>query len=510
MFLEHKMRRGRKEKPNVSKKKIIAAILGVAVIALIGALAFRSIRSDDPERNADSIAEMTVQTGEESEAVSDLPVSGAEDKPEVIAEQPVTEPEEEPEVDPGQVVTEPEADPYVVLNQTVTQQDNDAQLAAGRIITAQPEDKSIIPDRYNCGAWGGFTKVLASDTVNGIVLKESGGINSFDFFNRNTDIVGEIYFSGYDFSDYIIEVYNADQIDREITLVFVNCKFSIFRSLTNYPKVKLIFTNCTFNSFYGSCAEFNYCKFGSFYKDGLVPLHDVTVRNCYFSDFSSQDTAGTGVHTDGTQIYGKEGVNAENIRYEHCRFEVPHIPGTNAINSCIMLQMEYSNGINISFSDCIVNGGGYTIYASAKRKGFEYYRNVSFTNIAVGQSRMYGPLYPTVSDGIEFTNIFDIDSLYVASVWKGNGKTHLSVTNDTLQDRLLVVYADGVKYDFIIPASRGGKTDYFERFEDYPIDLDICIDADCQNVVCFDCTTGVEKQIRFVTWDGSDSISIPL
>ena len=75
---------------------------------------------------------------------------------------------------------------------------------------------------------------------------------------------------------------------------------------------------------------------------------------------------------------------------------------------------------------------------------------------------------------------------------------------------MLVVYADGVKYEFIIPASRGGKTDYFERFEDYPIDLDICIDADCQNVVCFDCTAGGEKQIRFVTWDGSDSISIPL
>ena len=396
-----------------------------------------------------------------------------------------------------------------VSDHVASEPDKEIKEIPCRIIMKQDEDYNTIPDKYNCGVHGNLTKVEASDIVNGIELKESGGINSFDFYYRNSDVNGELRFSNYDFSDHIVAVYSADKIDREITLVFENCRFSAFRSLSEYPKVDLVFSNCTFNSFSGSCAEFEYCKFGDGYNDGIVPFHDVIVNNCYFSNFASKDEAGTGVHTDGTQIYGKDGLNAENIRYEHCRFEVPYIPGTNSINACIMLQMEYSSGINILFDDCICNGGGYTIYASAKDKGFEYYENVVLSNIAVGQSKRYGSLYPTVADGVKISNIHDIDSLYVSSVWKENGNTHMSVTNDTLRERQLFVYADGVYYEYVIPSNRGGKTEYFDSFEDYPIDLDICINSDCRYVVCFDGTSGEEKQIRFETWDGSDSISIP-
>lgn len=416
---------------------------------------------------------------------------------------------EKPEVTANSAFTQPVADHFAVLDQTISESGDDCQSFILRTITKQEEDFCVIPDKYNCGAKGDLKKVEPSDVVNGIKLKESGGINSFDFYRRNNDIKGEICFDGYDFSDQIVAVYNADKIDRTITLLFENCKFSAFRSLSDYPKVNLVFKNCTFNSFFGSCAEFEFCKFGDFYKDGIVPFHDVIVKNCYFSNFASDDEAGIGTHTDGTQIYGKESLNVENIRYLHCRFELPVIPGTNSINACIMLQMEYSNGINILFDDCICNGGGYTIYASAKNKGFEYYENVVLSNIAVGQSKRYGSLYPTLADGIEISNIYDIDSLYIGSIWKENGYTHLSVTNDTLQERKLVVNADGVIYEYNIPASRGGKTEHFDTFEDYPIDLDICIDSDCKYVVCFDTTQGEYKQIRFETWDGSETISIP-
>ena len=495
-------------------KKRIALILGVAVVAVIGVFAFGHFRPAEPEQNQDGPAEVTGQVAEDDTDVADLAVMEAVVEHTEIADQPITEPEHEPDLVQDQQIVVLEdgfgEDPGVSLEPIITQQDKDTQSASGRVVTIQDRDRIFIPDRYNCGAWGNFTKVLASDTINGIVLAENGGINSFDFFNRNTDISGEIYFSGYDFSDYIVEVYNSDLIDRDITLVFENCKFFIFRSLSAYPRVKLVFKNCTFNSFYGSCADFTYCKFGGYYRDGLVPYHDISVKYCYFSNFSSQDEAGAGYHSDGTQIYGKEGILAENIKYEYCRFEVPWIPGTNAINACIMLQLEFSSGKNISFSNCMCNGGGYSIYALSKDKGFEYYRNVSISDIWVGQSRKFGSIYPTVAEGVEISNIYDIDFIYVGSVWKANGKTHISVTNDTLQDRLLVVYADGVRYEYIIPASRGGKDSYFDRFEDYPIDLDICIDADCQYVVCFDSTTGTDIQIRFVTWDGSDSVSIPL
>ena len=491
------------------RTKIVMFLSGM-VFALVCMLAVKAFRSYEPAQDPEPSVEVTEQTEEETVEVSDEPEREITVEAEEIGELPVVKPDEEPEQSSDLRESESAVDTETDSEQTDTDKNNDIQLASARVITLQTEDRIVIPDKYNCGAKGSLLKVLPNDTVNGIILKESGGINAFDFFYRNTEIAGEVLFNSYDFSDYIVDIYNADQIDREITLVFENCKFSQFRSLTAYPKVKLVFRNCTFNSFYGSCAEFSYCSFGGFYKDGLVPYHDITVNNCYFSSFTSQDAAGSGVHTDGTQIYGKEGINAENIRYEHCRFELPCIPGANAINACIMLQMEFSNGIGITFNDCICNGGGYTIYASSKDKGFQYYQNVVISNIAIGQSRKYGQLYPTVRDGVEISNLYDIDSLYVASVWKGNGKTHLSVTNDTLQDRLLVVYADGEYYEFTIPASRGGKTDYFENFSDYPIDIDICIEKDCGYLVCFDRTSGMDKQIRFASWDGSSSVSIPM
>ena len=501
-------------------KKRIALILGVVTVALVGVFAFGRFRPVEPEQNSDGPAEVTERVVEDDTDVADLSVMEAivepgemadpqisESATDIVSDQQDTNPEDVSDGIPGE---NSETEPNVVVGQPIEQADKDHQPTGVLTVTRQLTDYNIIPDRYNCGAWGGFIKVLANDTINGIVLQENEGINSFDFFTRNTDISGEIYFSGYDFSDYIVEIYNSDLIDRDITLVFENCKFFIFRSLSPYPKVKLVFKNCTFNSFYGSCADFTFCKFGGYYRDGLVPYHDVSVRSCYFSNFSSQDPAGAGYHSDGTQIYGKEGILAENIRYEYCRFEIPWIPGANAINACFMLQLEFSSGNNISFTNSICNGGGYTIYATAKYKGFEYYRNVVISNISVGQSRKYGSVCPTVAEGVEVSNIIDIGDLYVASVWKGNGKTHLSVTNDTLQERLLVVYADGVRYEYVIPASSGGRDDYYDRFEDYPIDIDICIDSDCKYVACFDATTGTYNQIRFVTWDGSDSVSIPL
>ena len=488
-----------------------AALLGVAAVALFGVLVYGSLQHQGsevgPAPQQESLTESGDATPEES-----LTESPAED-PSVISEEvsDVTEPvqQEEPEAVSDITADEPDEGAGRSADRQASETDKAPEVVSGRVITMQDEDRYIIPDKYNCGAKGNLTKVLASDLVNGIQIYESGGINVIDFLWKNTGIQGEVSFNNLDFSDYTIAVYNADQIDRDITLIFENCKFSVFRSLSPDPRVNLIFKNCTFNSFMGSSASFDRCKFGGSYGDGIVPFQNVTVRNCYISDMARSDEAGAGAHTDGTQIYGKEGINAENIRFEHCRFEVPLIPAANAINACIMLQMEFSNGINISFSDCICNGGGYTVYASSKDNGFQYYQNVSLTNIAVGQSHKWGALYPTVSDNVEISNIYDIDSLYVASVWKQSGKTHISVTNDTLQDRLLVVYADGDKYEFTIPATRGGKEDYFDRFEDYPIDIDIVLDVDCSYAVCFDNTLGDEKQIRCVTWDGSNSVSIP-
>lgn len=473
----------------------VAAFWGVAVIALFVVLICQALHSDKTDRLSDTVIDMSVTDYEDEP--EKIPITGSTEQEENTGKDPMSDNHEESDDQTANVIKESPGE-------------NSENRDIPRVnFLKQNEDYEVIPDKYNCGAKGNLTKVGISDTVNGVKLKESGGINSFDFCYINKSIEGETYFTDYDFSEHIVAVYNADAIDREITLVFDNCKFSTFRSLANLRNIRLVFRNCTFNSFFGCCADFEHCKFGDSYTDGIVPFHDVFVKDCYISNFSSRDEKGTGVHTDGTQLYGKEGMDVKNIRYEHCRFEVPCIPGTNEINACIMLQMEYSNGIDISFNNCICNGGGYTLYALSKDKGFKYYENVSISNIAVGQSRKYGSLYPVVSEGVEISNIYDIDSLYVASVWKENGKTHMSVTNDTLQLRKLVVNADGVTYTYDIPPGKGGEKDHYDRFEDYPFDIDICIDSDCRYIVCFDQTSGEDKQIRFVTWDGSDSISIP-
>ena len=489
----------RKGKCYLSVRAKIAAFSCVAIIAFLVVVISKSLISSNSEQTI-------IEQPEIHDEFSDQSIVDSHEK---ATETFDVEPDNKSVSALSMPETHANEESDLLSDHSTMESDEDLQTVPLRTFVKQEEDYNVIPDRYNCGAKGNLTKVGASELINGIQLKESKGVNAFNFYWSNKDIEGEHCFVDYDFSDYNVAVYDADNLDREITLVFENCKFSVFRSLSRYPRVNLVFNNCTFNSFYGSCAKFERCKFGEHYEDGIVPFHDVDVENCYFSNFSTQNDAATGLHTDGTQIYGKEGIDAENIHYEHCRFEAPPILGTNLVNACIMLQMEYSNGINISFNNCICNGGGYSIYALSKDKGFEYYENVSISNIAVGQSGRFGSLYPNVAEGVDISNISDIKFLYVGSIWKEDGKTHLSVTNDTLQERKLVVNADGVIYEYVIPASIGGNTDHYEHFEDYPIDRDIIIDSNCQYVICFDQTLGEDKQIRFETWDGSNSISIP-
>ena len=72
----------------------------------------------------------------------------------------------------------------------------------------------------------------------------------------------------------------------------------------------------------------------------------------------------------GIQIYGNNTdstVKTENIHFDNCRFEMPSLRYPNAkkayVNACIMLQTEFSDGDNMSFENCYINGGGYSMYA---------------------------------------------------------------------------------------------------------------------------------------------------
>lgn len=380
----------------------------------------------------------------------------------------------------------------------------------GTLITETKYDKMIIPDKYNTGAKGELKKVGLGDMVEGIQLKAdgSGKKNAFDFAYRNKEISGRIEIRDYDFSDFEVAFYNEGKVERDIVLVFVNCSFSGFSKAAGESSVLCEFENCSFQHFAGSNASFNQCHFGYSYLDGMNPYNDVTVRNSYFSNMSDVLEQGIRKHTDGTQIFGKNDIWAENIEYYNCRFELPPIDmgDENAyINACIMLQLEYSSGRNMKFDECILNGGGYSMYAHYV-KGDYSLSNVLFSNITVGCAKKYGSLYPDISDGVEFSEVSETESLYVSSVWKEDDGVHISVSNDTNQERVLKVYTDKGCFDFSIPACpRGKELVAFSDFEDLPFDLDCVILDDCSYVVCFDVTPGeITKQIRFVNWSGKD------
>lgn len=374
------------------------------------------------------------------------------------------------------------------------------------IVSQTDDDLNIIPDKYNTGAKGELEKVLLGDVVEGIQLKGdgSGTKNVMDFYKRNITVSGDVTIENKDFSPYDLAVYSENEVERKIKITFKNCSFAKISKGKENPNVYFEFENCTMNNFNGSNATFNNCYIGHSYSDGLVPYQNVVLNNCFFGDLVDTDCEGSGYHTDGTQLYGYKGVDVQNVTYNNCRFEIPAISCgaySAAVNSCLMMQLEYSNGKDISVKNCIMNGGGYTIFARSVKEEFSL-SNVVLDGIRIGCARTFGFFYTDVSPNVDIKNVRENTSLYVASVWKENGKTHFSVTNDTDVERCLVIYTDRGEFTFTIPACPNAKTlSSIHSYDEMPFDIDIEVPADCKYAVCYDATVeGALNQIRFVNW----------
>ncbi len=376
------------------------------------------------------------------------------------------------------------------------------------IIVPGEYDKRVIPDKYNTGCSGELYKINGENEINDIVIAYSGGFLVFDFFYRNKDVSDTIVFEDIDFSNYPVAVYHETMITgKKIKFVFKNCKFNDFKTGRQASDVFTYdFYNCSFKNFYGSNSSFHNCWFGGSFQDGMIPFKNIIVEDSYFSDFASNDPSGDGLHADGTQMYGHADATVENVVYSNCRFEVPAVhttKSTSAVNACIMLALEYNNGKNIHFKDCILNGGGYTVYAG-KVKGFTL-EDTSFENIRIGDAKLYGNLY-NIDKDVEYTDFKDQDALYVSSVWNDGSKTHVIVSNDTAEERILRVVTGTITQDFTIEKCLGGdllRNGYYDMpFEDFPFDIDISVDSKADYVICFDVTEGYEKQIRYVSFDG--------
>ena len=395
-------------------------------------------------------------------------------------------------------------------------------------VSQQDEDINVIPDKYNTGASGDL-KVFNGDTdqwgkaiivgkKNGadvnLALKESVDKKTGEVsFNMNFKslaelkaLEGEVVLENIDFSGFKIDAKSDSAHQNDLTIVFRNCRFANVVKAFEDSKVTFKFENCNLIRFEGSNAAFKRCALGGSINDPMHIFRNVTVEDTYFSDINFGSTNGT--HIDAVQIFGQKGMDIGHIHFRNCRFEVPSIEfegSTAYVNACIMLQIEYSNGSDIHFEDCILNGGGSTIYAVTD-DDFSM-TDVSFKDLKIGSAHAFNAIYPIIDPNAHFENITSTDSLYIGTVSKEGGKTSFSVTNDTPFDRKLLIVTDKGDFSFDIPAGPTKKTlkdRTFKAFTDLPADLKKVINADVGYAVCLDVTDPKDiTQIRFVNYTGS-------
>lgn len=376
-------------------------------------------------------------------------------------------------------------------------------------VTAGEYDYRVIPDKYNTGCSGSLTKINSACTVDGVAysLGDNGNTVVIDLFYQevNKELPNEVVIRNKDFSNKKLAIRHASMIDTKKIIRFENCMFKDVGLDYSQDNVVYYFVNCSFRNVYGSNATFERCFFGGSGSDGLNPYQNVVVKDSYFGHFPQWNEAGA--HTDAMQVYGKADVTAENITFTNCRMETPILDSVSkrSINACFMVQLEYSDAHNFLFEDCIINGGGYSIYAWDKNKGWEL-DNVVFRNISVGKGRLYGSIYPQISDGVVFDNVYSTEQLYVASVWRDSfGKIHLSVTNDTAEDKFLIVVTENGRQKIFIPCKATAEAEGAREYYDLPIDTEVVTaDAGSSWVVCYDGEETAENQIRFVNWGYSE------
>jgi len=362
-------------------------------------------------------------------------------------------------------------------------------------IRAQAAEREI-PDRFNTGIDEDteLTEIVEEGTYGGLLYRiGAGGQLVLDLVYSNRQAGKEIEIRDMDFSGYPLLMVNEGQIREETTVAFENCKFDAVTTGREDARISYVFEDCTLRNFQGSNAMFTGCRLGGSSGDALNPYRNVTLRDCYIADLAHPDSRET-VHSDGVQIFGYPELTAENISFDNCRFEVPAIPGGGSyVNACLMIAPEKSGAKGIYFTNCILNGGGYTIYTLVKEQ-FSL-EDVMLCNIAVGDAARYGTFYHrNVTEGVTMENIHATETLYVGSRFKdAQGLIHFSVTNDTAEERTLMIVTPSQTITLPIKAC----PPYEDRtadmtFEDFPFDIDVAVPG-AGWAVCYDVTAGCEQ-----------------
>lgn len=363
-------------------------------------------------------------------------------------------------------------------------------------------DERPIVDKYTTGCNMELitSEVLGASTVNGVFYKVTGslGVIALDFQYNNTQLPTELIIENTSFPTGLQQL-NSSVLDRKV--IFKNCFFKSFVSPSNDPKVVYEFYDCTslYNS--GSYQKHVRTLTGKHMGDGFNPFRNFTVIDSYACDLNQFAAAGI-THADGVQLFGYTGLVTENIIFDNFRVEGVQFPieGQSSgcyVNSCLSVAIEKETGNNIHFSNCVINGGGFAIYCTGNNK-----TNVSFTDIRAGYSNRYGLFYSNNNyENVVIDNVRHVSQLYIASVRKINNHVIISVTNDSLHARKLIIRTNLGVQVIVIPKSY--KQDYnivgYMSYEDYPIDIPIDLGV-IDWFVAYDETVRTDNQIRFVNY----------
>ena len=385
---------------------------------------------------------------------------------------------------------------------------------------------AFIPDRFNTGCneselWeiqtGNYGSIIEAGTdceepKNAYFEVRDGEkyndivINAYS----NKSLANVIKISNLKFTRKLMPL-NADRIvneeplyKSEKTIIFENCKFVNVQH--NSKKLKLIFKNCTFTGNVSSAnIELENCRIERTQKDAMNPLVNYKAKNVFIRDLLYKVTD-SGAHVDGVQIFGNKDVLAQNILIENCRFAIPsfQLPGGNAgVNAALMMQLEYGNADGITFKDIMIDcGGPWSPCRSSKPReiprGAEegapplWQKNVVFENIHFSnhyKKCFHGDYYTGISE----INICPQQNLYVTSVIQDvHENTHIIVSNNSKEDRTLIVKYGVQEWKFKIPHMPQPlevyKLEKFQNltYDDLPFDIDCVVPALLNRGQCFD------------------------
>ena len=390
-------------------------------------------------------------------------------------------------------------------------------------IQEQYRDTVIIPDEYNTGCDSSVLTPCITEPgdMQGLYwgFYNSGTAIGISFSNpNNTDKIGTtITISNVDFTNYLVRSFDNNNVSSDTKVIFNNCKFNeVILDGNEHLLFEINDSDIVSSEF--SYSNINRCRIGGTYNDGTRSFGFTTFEDCYIRDLCHWDDDEN--HTDGVQIYGRSGLDCDDIIFNNCRFEVVSypvykdgVPSVAYVNACIMLQLEFADGDNIQFNDCVVNGGNYSCYSWVKPQyqSLHTLTNAKFDGCQFGYSDTLGVFYTTIDPNTTITNCFSTNKLYVSSVWKDvNNEIHISVTNDTLVDRILWVRTDKGFLKYEIPHSytqKAGLDKYHPsndmKFDDFPIDIDINV-GETDYIVCYDDSVHHCNQIRFVSFDNNN------